>query len=177
MKELKLINPENSSEEEVKNYLVREAVRTVVIDEDGMVALLHVSKENYYKLPGGGVEGAEDKITALRRECQEEIGCDIEVIDEIGFIVEYRRIFNLRQISYCYLAKVKGKKGTPKFTNEETKGGFKEIWLTYEDARRALVESEAVTFEGMAYIVPRDLTFLEEARSSHNLSPGYLQAI
>ena len=56
MKQLKLINPENVSEEEVKNYSVREAVRAVVFDEDKKVALLYVSKENYYKIPGGGIE-------------------------------------------------------------------------------------------------------------------------
>ncbi len=53
MRQLKLINPENVSEEEVKNYSTREAGRAVVFDEDKNVALLYVSREDYYKLPGG----------------------------------------------------------------------------------------------------------------------------
>jgi hypothetical protein len=53
MKQLKLINPENVSEEEVKNYSTREAGRAVVFNENKNIALLYVSKENYYKLPGG----------------------------------------------------------------------------------------------------------------------------
>jgi 8-oxo-dGTP pyrophosphatase MutT (NUDIX family) len=164
MKELTLINPENALEEEVKNYRVREAARAVVVDEDGMVVLLHVSKDNYYKLPGGGIEDTEDKITALQRECQEEIGCDIEVINEIGFIVEYKKIYNLKQISYCYFAKVNGQKGTPRFTDEEVAEGFKEVWLCYEDAKCVLAETRAANFEGSAYIVLRDSIFLEEAK-------------
>jgi len=72
MKQLKLINPENVSEEEIKKYLVREVGRAVVVDEDKKIALLYVSKENYYKLPGGGIEEGEDKISALKRECLED---------------------------------------------------------------------------------------------------------
>lgn len=163
MRMIKLINPENVSDDEVKNYHVREAGRVVVLDENGMVALLHVSKENYYKLPGGGVEDTEDKIIALKRECLEEIGCDVEVGEEIGTIVEYRKIFNLKQISHCYLAKVIGAKGTPNFTDEEKQNGFEQVWLPYKKAMKILSESKATSIEGSAYIVPRDTTFLAEA--------------
>ena len=168
MKLLKLINPEKVFEEEVKSYSIREAGRAVVIDEDGKIALLNVTKKNYYKLPGGGIEAREDKIIALKRECQEEIGCDVEVTDEIGFIVEYRKMFTLKQTSYCYLAKVKGKKGVPEFTNSEKRNGFENVWLPYSEALKALTESKALNNEGRDYIVPRDRTFLEEARNHLN---------
>jgi 8-oxo-dGTP pyrophosphatase MutT (NUDIX family) len=168
MENLKLINPENVSEEEVKNYKVREAVRAIVFDEDGKIALLHVTKENYYKLPGGGIEDNEDKMKALERECLEEIGCNIEVINEIGFIIEYRRIFNLKQTSYCYLAKIKGLKGIPDFTDDEKKDGFEQVWLSYSEALQALIKSKAISIEGNAYIVPRDITFLKKAEKQFN---------
>ena len=164
MKELKLINPENVSEEEVIAYKTREASRAVVIDEDGKIALLHVSNEHYYKLPGGGIEEGEDKMKALERECLEEIGCNVDVVSEIGSIVEYRRIFSLKQTSYCYLAKVKGQKGTPDFTDDEKEGGFEQVWLPYDEALKALNESNATSIEGSDYIVPRDTAFLEEAK-------------
>ncbi|MEK7564351.1 MAG: NUDIX domain-containing protein [Patescibacteria group bacterium] len=166
MKLLKLINPENVSEEEVKSYPVREAVRAIVVDEDGKIALLHVTEKNYYKLPGGGIEKGEEKIIALKRECLEEIGCDVEVINEIGIIVEYRKLLNprnLKQTSYCYLAKIKGEKGIPEFTESEKRNGFEGIWLTYDEALKALTESQALNNEGKYYIVPRDRAFLEEA--------------
>jgi len=164
MKNLKLINPENVSEEEVKSYSVREAGRAIVIDEGGKIALLHVTKKNYYKLAGGGIEEGEDKIIALKRECQEEVGCDVDVLNEIGFIVEYRKMFNLKQTSYCYLAKVKGEKGTPELTESEQKNGFENVWLSYDEALKALTENKATNNEGRDYIVPRDRAFLEEAK-------------
>lgn len=165
MKLIRIINPENVSEEEVKSYRTREAGRAVVFDDDNKVALLHVANENYYKLPGGGIEEREDKIIALYRECQEEIGCNVEIIKEIGSIVEYRKIFNLKQTSYCYLVKVKGEKGAPEFTNDEKEKGFEQVWLTYDEAIKALKESVATSVEGGEYIVPRDLAFLEESKS------------
>jgi len=164
MKLIKIINPENVSEEEVSGYRTREAGRAVVFDEEGNVALLSVSKENYYKLPGGGIEEGEDKMTALYRECQEEIGCDVEIVNELGFIVEYRKIFTLKQTSYCYLAKVKGPKGKPDFTDNEQEKGFEVVWLSYEEAIKALNDSRAISVEGGSYIVPRDIAFIEEAR-------------
>ena len=165
MKLLKTINPENVSEEEVKSYRTREAGRAVVFDKDGNVALLHVTNENYYKLPGGGIEEGEDKIIALYRECQEEIGCDVEIIKEIGYIIEYRKIFTLKQTSYCYLAKVKGEKGIPDFTDSEKEKGFEIVWLSYDQAIRVLNESKAGSVEGGSYIVPRDLAFLKESKN------------
>jgi 8-oxo-dGTP pyrophosphatase MutT (NUDIX family) len=165
MKLIKLINPENVSEEEVKNYRTREAGRAVVIDEDNKVALLHVSKENYYKLPGGGIEEGEDKLKALYRECQEEIGCDVEIIKELGYIVEYRKIFTLKQTSHCFFAKVKDQKGNPDFTDSEKEKGFEVAWLSYKEAIKALNDSKAVSIEGGSYIVPRDIAFLEEAEA------------
>lgn len=164
VKNIKLINPEGATEEEVNNYRTREAERAVVFDDEGKVALLHVTKEQYYKLPGGGVEEGEDKIISLKRECKEEIGCDVEVQGEIGYIVEYRKIFSLKQTSYCYLAKAVGEKGEPDFTEEEMENGFEIVWLPYEEALRILSDNKATNVEGRSYIVPRDTAFLEEAK-------------
>ena len=47
MKLIKIINPENVSDREVKNYRVCEAGRAVVMDNDGLIALLYVAKESY----------------------------------------------------------------------------------------------------------------------------------
>lgn len=166
MKELLVLNPETASEEEIRAYPVREAARAIVIDSGGKIALLHVTNHAYYKLPGGGLEGDEDKIVALGRECQEEIGCDVDVIGEIGMIVEYRKLFTLKQVSYCYLSHVKGEKGTSNFTELEISGGFECVWVTYDEAIRLMEESAktANNLEGKSYIVPRDTMFLNTAK-------------
>lgn len=165
MKQLLLLNPEGATEAEVATYSLRETARAVVFDEDNKVAILHVKSENYYKLPGGGLDG-QDKITGLKRECLEEIGCDVDVVSEIGIVVECRKFFNQKQISYCYLAKVKGKKGEPSFTEEELQYGFEQLWLSFEEVKKLVAQkSDRTSFEGGAYIIPRDSAILAEASS------------
>jgi ADP-ribose pyrophosphatase YjhB (NUDIX family) len=164
MKQLAIINPEDVSDKDVKKYSTRTAARAVVFDENNLIALLNVSNEKYYKLPGGGVENLEDFNKAVKRECQEEIGSDIDIISEIGSIVEYRKIFNLKQTSYCYLAKIKGEKGNTVFTEEEIQKGFGPVWLPYNEALKVLSNNVATSFEGKNYIVPRDIIFLKEAK-------------
>ncbi len=168
MKFITILNPENASEEEVAKFEVREAVRAIVYDKDGNVAILNVSKQNYHKLPGGGVEKGEELYGALKRECQEELGCDIEIYGEVGQIIEYRKMFSLKQISPCYFAKVVGEKGKPAFTQEETEDGFQIQWLPLEKAILLLNSDKPKNKEGRLYIVPRDRTFLEITQKSQN---------
>jgi 8-oxo-dGTP diphosphatase len=163
MRQLAIINPEQATEKEVAAYPVREAVQAVVFDTNNNIALLHVTKKKNYKLPGGGIEDNEDRTDALRRECLEEIGANVEIINELGSIDEYRKTFHLKQISYCYVAKLKGEKGTPNFTEEEVADGFEQVWLPYEAAMAALSTNIATDLESKAYIVPRDTLFLKEA--------------
>ena len=59
MEQVKLINPRNISEEEVKKYKIREAARAVVFDGNGLVALLYATKTFYYKLPGEELKKAK----------------------------------------------------------------------------------------------------------------------
>ncbi|MEK7644963.1 MAG: NUDIX domain-containing protein [Patescibacteria group bacterium] len=164
MKQLAFINHENVSSEEVKTYRVRKAARAVVFDKDGNVALLHARKYDYYKLPGGGLDDDTDKIVALKRECREEIGCDVEVLAELGQTEEWRKFCTLHQISYCYVAKVVGEKGVPAFTDKEAEEDFKEVWFPYGEALRRLKGSKTELIEAMGYMVPRDIAILEAAR-------------
>ena len=39
----------------------------------------------FYLCPGGGQDHGEDAYEALRRECREEIGCDV-VVGELAFV-------------------------------------------------------------------------------------------
>jgi len=166
MKLIKILNPENASEDEVAKFAVRNAVRAIVYDRDGNIGILNVSRQNYHKLPGGGVEEGEDIYGALRRECKEELGCDIEINGEVGRIIEYRKTLQLKQISPCYVARVIGEKGEPSFTQEETEDGFEIQWVPIEKAVLILASDQPLNDEGRFYIVPRDVAFLEAARAA-----------
>lgn len=167
MKEILLLNPEGVSTQEANSYEIRKSARAVVIDENNLIVLLHVSKDGYYKLPGGGFEKSENPLMALTRECKEEIGCEIVVLNELGLVIEYRKKFKLKQISYCYIAKVVGEKKLPAFDSGEIAHGFEVVWLKYNETvvtlEKSGFQSPEATYEGGLYIVPRDKAILETA--------------
>lgn len=160
MQTLQILNPENATEEEYSQYPTREAARAIVFDKAENIALLFVARENFYKLPGGGKEGNESFKEALRRECLEEIGCEIDIQHEVGRIVEYRKFYTLKQVSECFMATVRGSKGEPQLTEEEIADGFEVVWLSLPEALKRISKNEATSLEGKEYIVPRDMRFL-----------------
>lgn len=162
MEKILFLNPEGATEEEVKTWQVREAARGIVLDEEGRVGVLHVSKNNYYKLAGGGIDEGEDRLTAFKRECLEELGCDVEVVGELGVVEEWRKVFSLRQYSYCYVGKVVGEKSKPNFTERELENGFEIVWLLPQDALKKLQNSIASNIEGEQYIKPRDVAIIQK---------------
>jgi 8-oxo-dGTP diphosphatase len=71
--------------------------------------------------------------------------------------------WNLKQESFCYLAKVIGEKGQPQFTAEEIADGFAVKWVSLEEALALMKKDEPNTYDGK-FIQVRDLCFLEEAK-------------
>jgi 8-oxo-dGTP diphosphatase len=147
---------------DMSSIAFREASRAVVFDENGLIPMLYVSKENYHKLPGGGIEEGEDKMEALKREVIEEAGCEIDDIFEVGMIIEFRSKWDLKQISYCYYAKAV-KEGQTKFTDKEKADGFKLVWMKLDEAIAQVSKDLPKDYEGK-FIQERDLTFLKEVK-------------
>jgi ADP-ribose pyrophosphatase YjhB (NUDIX family) len=141
----------------------REASRAVVVDQDGTIALLHVVKKHFHKLPGGGIEEGENKIDTLRRELSEEIGCAVDNIRELGIVEEFRNKFSLHQLSYCFLADLSGEKGLPHLEKDEIEDGFKAVWMSLAEAIATMEkESFVEDYEGK-FIQRRDLVLLKLA--------------
>lgn len=157
MKLLKIIKDSDPDSEESVKY--REGARAILFDENRMVPLLFVSKFNYHKLPGGGIESGEDQLQALSRESMEEIGCEISVEGEVGKIIEFRSIQNLRQTNYCFFGKILSK-GNPNFTAKEIEQGFQIVWMTLDNAINTIETDEPDCYEGI-FIQKRELIFLK----------------
>jgi len=62
---------------------IRNAVRAVITQDDAVLLQLKIDDDGTerYALPGGAQEHGEHLTEALQRECEEEIGTRVEVID------------------------------------------------------------------------------------------------
>jgi putative nucleotidyltransferase with HDIG domain len=154
------INASSFNQRQAINHLYRFAARAIVLDYRGRIGLLHVTKYNYYKLPGGGIDKGEDIKQALKRECLEELGCEIEILDFMGDTLEFRPKFKMKQTSHCFVACVKGEKGEPKFTKKERHHGFVVLWEDPRVAMELIKQGESTAYEAK-FIIPRDLAILK----------------
>ncbi|HEX6258907.1 MAG TPA: NUDIX domain-containing protein [Candidatus Saccharimonadales bacterium] len=145
----------------------RRAARAVLLDSDGQVYLINVSKHNYHKLPGGGIDEGEEVKQALERELMEEVGCKAEIIAELGQVVEFRgyKDDGLKQTSYCYLAKQLGEQGEATLEDDELEKGMFAIKAKSIDHAIALVGRDQPGSLDEKFMQKRDLCFLKAAKS------------
>lgn len=130
--------------EKNRAYQFRLAVKAIVFDSQNKLALVG---KKWWLLPGGGVEEGESLVEAVRREIEEEVGCDIKIGDEIAVTDEYREKIKRHQETHFFLASVIGEKGIPQ-TIEENEQGMKVSWLTLAEAVQLLEEQvETMPFE------------------------------
>ena len=77
---------------------------------------------------------------ALRREVNEEAGCEIKDIVELGYVEELRTVNNFMQISYVFISKVKIDKKQLNLTKQEQDEGAEICWLLPEIALKRIKE-------------------------------------
>ncbi|KAI1365783.1 NUDIX hydrolase domain-like protein [Xylaria arbuscula] len=145
------------------SYTDRYAVRVIALDAAGAVALVHVQKGSYYKLPGGGVEAAEDHAVAAAREVQEETGAVVAVRTGDGCVAsteEFRT--DLHQISYAYVADVVEAVGRPALTEEEVADGLTHEWVSVYQALEKMNGAQPTSELGR-FIRERDVYLLGQA--------------
>ncbi len=74
--------------------MYREGVSTLIINKTNQILLVNLTsfEEQFYSIPGGGIEKGEDKIDAVYREIREEFGIDkkqLEIIDKSTTPVQF----------------------------------------------------------------------------------------
>ena len=146
----------------IKNENIsRIAVRTILLNNDNKIVLVG---ETYVVLPGGGMEKGEDLENTIKREVREEIGCEIDIISEVGKIIEYRNKVGEIQESYCFISKIKN---TELINTIKTDGlENKIVWCTIDEAIEILNKeySEIDKNDYHPYFnIKANIIFLEEA--------------
>lgn len=140
----------------------RGAARAIIFNSKKEILLQHATKYGYYKLPGGGIGKGEDTLDALNREVKEEAGCKIEIIKPVGLIIEHRDRFKVTQISYCYLAKMKGKQGKNNLEEGEKQEGFEPEWWNIKKALNLVKNGDGSLYQ-TKFIIKRDAIFIKRA--------------
>lgn len=93
---------------------IRNSAKAVIVQDNELLVIKKEDKEGfYYILPGGGQEHGETLHQALKRECIEEIGVDVEIGDMI-FLREYigknhehsEFDFKIHQTEYMFLCRI-----------------------------------------------------------------------
>lgn len=164
MKVSLLLNQESVSDQELSTFRIRHASRGVLIDSESNIALFHYTTQDRYGLPGGGVEEGESFEEAMIRECKEETGCDVEILSELGTVLEVRKNYQMANKSCGFLTRVLGEKGeyVPEGYEEKTETTLS--WVPIEQALELIVRNHDLAPLYTQYGIERNTFFLKEAQ-------------
>ena len=125
----------------LNNPRIRYGARGIVLNDEKNVAVFYKENKLEYKLPGGGIEQGENPELAFKREVQEETGCEVEIIKQLGLFEEHRNTDNFKQISYVYVAKVINDTKELNLTQKEIDEGAKLLWVDEDKALKLISSS------------------------------------
>ena len=147
----------------------RPSVRAVIRKDDGF-AMVHSRKYDYYKFPGGGIEGDEDAVTALIREVKEETGLTVnsDGIREYGMVRRLQKGKTERTVfvqdNYYYFCDVLDGNEGQCLDDYESEEGFTLEYVTAEtviETNRSADHGEKNKDEFYLLMIERDARVME----------------
>lgn len=116
------------------NYTSRPGAYGLIINEAGSMAIIKTSKG--YFLPGGGIEANESEEDCLVRECLEEAGLKIKVLEKIStgnfyFFATTTKKYT-ESIGHFYTCQIIGQSA------DKTENDHELIWLKPSEAVKLL---------------------------------------
>ncbi len=122
---------------EIKAPKVRKIVRGIIVDQSGAVAVFNKRVENDFRLPGGVIKEGESPEETFLKEIKREIGCEIEIIEDIGIVEEYMAQDEIVQETYVFVGRVLAK-GKIDYQNQELDEFGKVLWVSPEEALKLI---------------------------------------
>lgn len=118
----------------------RSTARAIVFDQEGYFYFVRAIRDDIFckgaviETAGGGVELGEDLVAAVKREVQEELGANVDVLCKIGVVEDYYNLIHRHNINNYYLCKVISF-GDKRLTQQEKESfHLSTLKLTYQGA-------------------------------------------
>lgn len=139
----------------------RKTSRAIVINNDGLYAVMYAEKFGLHSLPGGGIDGDETPEETLLREVFEETGCSCDKVEPLGIVKENRFHANYSAVSYYYVVHCLSESTPPQFTEAEHDVGTILKWCTLEETIH-LIKDCTHTTNQRKFLQARDVAALDE---------------
>jgi len=158
---------ENPEFENPDIFEKRTKAKAVVVNDEGKFGFVTNSVHGFYLLAGGGAE-SDDLEKEIKRECDEEINFEVEVIEEIGRMYEYRNRKAREYETVCFHVKTLKELPEDTRTEEEKRNNLRVVWIDKNKAIDTLkkqvekVERGEVDFYNTAFNIVRDNLFFSE---------------
>ena len=146
----------------------RRIARGIVYDDNGNFYFVRAERDDDFgkatliETAGGGVEDGEDLDTAIKRELNEELGVEVEVICKIGVVSDFYNLIHRHNLNNYFLCKVVSF-GDKHLTQDEIESfHLSTLKMTYDDA---VAEYERLRTTGLGRLVSnRELPVLKRAK-------------
>lgn len=123
----------------------RPTVKAIVVNE-GRFGFVTNPIHGFLLLPGGGAE-SNNLRKEIKRECIEEMSCEVEVLGKVGRVLEYRNRDSRKYRTVCFAVKVTGEARGQKSTDEK-RNDLYVVWLKKNEAVDILQDQVSQVMQG-----------------------------